>query len=224
MTMDKVYKIKGGICVKRIKKTMSLLLCLMMLFSMVPMQVFAADTVETAFEEIPADAYYRNAVLWAEAQGIVSDAAPFAADIPCTRSQAVTLLWRAYGAPEHTMTECRYTDVDMESESGKAILWAVETGIITPVSEKLFATDSICTRNQVISMIYRNVQAGGGGFTGMWMFRLPFTDATEGDYEAIAWCYKEGITNGTSATTFSPALECTYAHMVTFLHNALGAQ
>ena len=62
------------------------------------------------------------------------------------------------------------------------------------------------------------VQANGGGFTGAWMFLLPFTDAPEWAYEPIAWCYKEGITSGTSATTFGPNAACTRAQMVTFLY------
>lgn len=211
---------------KKTKKVLSLLLCLMLMMTLLPMHVFAADTSKTVLENMPADAYYRDAALWAEETGIVSDsdAILFAPDTACTRAQAALYLWRAYGAPEPEEKSCAFTDVDVNSDNGKAILWAVEKGIIESATETTFGADMICTRADVIGMIYRNVKADGGGFTGTWMFRLPFTDAAEGDYEAIAWCYKEGITHGTSATTFSPAMECTHAHIVTFLHNALGVK
>ena len=78
--------------------------------------------------------------------------------------------------------------------------------------------DAACTRAQMATFIYRCEQANGGGFTGAWMFLLPFNDAPKWAYEPIAWCYKKGITSGTSATTFSPDAPCTRAQMMTFLY------
>ena len=72
-----------------------------------------------------------------------------------------------------------------------------------------------------MTFLYRNVQAQGGGFTGEWMFQLPFTDTPDWAYEAIAWCYKEGITGGTTATAFAPNANCTRAQIVTFLYRSL---
>ena len=101
-------------------------------------------------------------------------------------------------------------------------MWAAEQGITSGTSATTFSPDAPCTRAQTAAFIYRCEQAKGGGFTGAWMFRLPFTDTPEWAYESIAWCYKEGITSGTSATTFSPDAPCTRAQAVSFLWRAAG--
>ena len=50
----------------------------------------------------------------------------------------------------------------------------------------------------------------------------PFTDVRTSDYfyQAVLWAIEQGITDGTSATTFSPDEPCTRAHVVTFLWRA----
>ena len=53
----------------------------------------------------------------------------------------------------------------------------------------------------------------------------PFADVYESDYyyEAVLWAVANGVTNGTSATTFSPGVTVTRAQMVTFLWRAYGS-
>lgn len=60
-------------------------------------------------------------------------------------------------------------------------------------------------------MIYRYAQAQGKGFTGAWMFLLPFTDVPEWAYESVAWCYMNGVTTGVNETAFAPGNDCTRA-------------
>ena len=52
----------------------------------------------------------------------------------------------------------------------------------------------------------------------------PFSDVREKDYfyKAVLWAVENGITTGTSATTFSPKEVCTRGQVVTFIHRALG--
>ena len=52
-----------------------------------------------------------------------------------------------------------------------------------------------------------------------------FTDVNDGDYFAapVEWAVAQGITNGTSATTFSPDDTCTKAQILTFLWRAAGS-
>ena len=47
-----------------------------------------------------------------------------------------------------------------------------------------------------------------------------FRDVTAGSYyeKAVAWAVEEGVTDGTTATTFSPGAPCTRAQAVTFLY------
>ena len=174
----------------------------------------------SGFTDVAEESYYYDAVNWAVAKGITSgtSATTFSPDASCTRAQMATFLWRAAGSPEPKDISNPFTDVAADAYYAKTVQWAVEQGITTGTSATTFSPDAACTRAQMATFIYRCEQANGGGFTGAWMFLLPFNDAPEWAYEPIAWCYKEGITSGTSATTFSPDAPCTRAQMMTFLY------
>ena len=174
----------------------------------------------SGFTDVAEESYYYDAVNWAAANGITSgiSATTFGPDNACTRAQMATFLWRAAGSPEPKGNSNPFTDVTADAYYAKAVQWAVEQGITAGTSATTFSPNGVCTRAQMATFIYRCEQTNGGGFAGAWMFLLPFTDAPEWAYEPIAWCYKEGITSGTSATTFGPDDPCTRAQMVTFLY------
>ena len=173
------------------------------------------------FVDVATGSYYEDAVDWAVENGITkgTDDTHFSPDGICTRAQAVTFLWRAAGSPvvNYLMP---FTDVDEGAYYAEAVRWAASTGIVTGLTETTFGTDSVCTRAQAAAMIYRCAQAQGKGFTGAWMFHLPFTDVPEWAYESVAWCYMNGVTTGVSETSFAPGNDCTRAQIVTFLWRA----
>ena len=70
-----------------------------------------------------------------------------------------------------------------------------------------------------MTFIYRSEQAQGGGMQGTWMFQHPFSDVDLENYygAAVKWAVANGVTGGTTATTFSPNNDCTRAQIVTFL-------
>ena len=179
------------------------------------------NSVLNFFYDVPNDAYYYEAVKWAAENGITGGVGNslFAPNHPCTRAQIVTFLWRAAGSPvvNYLMP---FTDVDEGAYYAEAVRWAASTGIVTGQTETTFGTDSVCTRAQAAAMIYRCAQAQGKGFTGAWMFHLPFTDVPEWAYESVAWCYMNGVTTGVSETSFAPDNDCTRAQIVTFLWRA----
>ena len=179
------------------------------------------NSVLNFFYDVPNDAYYYEAVKWAAENGITGGIGNslFAPNQPCTRAQIVTFLWRAAGSPvvNYLMP---FTDVDEGAYYAEAVRWAASTGIVTGLTETTFGTDSVCTRAQAAAMIYRCAQAQGKGFTGAWMFHLPFTDVPEWAYESVAWCYMNGVTTGVSETSFAPGNDCTRAQIVTFLWRA----
>ena len=181
------------------------------------------NSVLNFFYDVPNDAYYYEAVKWAAENGITGGVGNslFAPNQPCTRAQIVTFLWRAAGSPvvNYLMP---FTDVDEGAYYAEAVRWAASTGIVTGLTETTFGTDSVCTRAQAAAMIYRCAQAQGKGFTGAWMFHLPFTDVPEWAYESVAWCYMNGVTTGVSETSFAPGNDCTRAQIVTFLWRAFG--
>lgn len=179
------------------------------------------NSVLNFFYDVPNDAYYYEAVKWAVETGITGGIGNslFAPDQPCTRAQIVTFLWRAAGSPvvNYLMP---FTDVDEGVYYAEAVRWAASTGIVTGLTETSFDPNGACTRAQAAAMIYRHAQAQGKGFTGAWMFLLPFTDVPEWAYESVAWCYMNGVTTGVSETAFAPSNDCTRAQIVTFLWRA----
>lgn len=179
------------------------------------------NSVLNFFYDVPNDAYYYEAVKWAAENGITGGVGNslFAPNQPCTRAQIVTFLWRVAGSPvvNYLMP---FTDVDEGAYYAEAVRWAASTGIVTGLTETTFGTNDGCTRAQAAAMIYRYVQEQGKGFTGAWMFLLPFTDVPEWAYESVAWCYMNGVTTGVSETAFAPGNDCTRAQIVTFLWRA----
>ncbi len=116
------------------------------------------------------------------------------------------------------------TPVFIDIEKGKyyydAVMWAVEEGITAGTGANTFSPDAICTRGQVVTFLYR----AAGKPKVKKNSQPPFTDVKPSDYyyEPILWAVKEGITLGTSETTFSPDAPCSSAHIITFLYRAMG--
>ena len=179
------------------------------------------NSVLNFFYDVPNDAYYYEAIKWAAENGVTGGIGNglFGPNQPCTRAQIVTFLWRAAGSPvvNYLMP---FTDVDEGAYYAEAVRWAASCGIVTGLTETTFGTNGVCTRAQAATMIYRYAQAQGKGFTGAWMFHLPFTDVPEWAYESVAWCYMNGVTTGVSETSFAPGNDCTRAQIVTFLWRA----
>lgn len=180
------------------------------------------NSVLNFFYDVPNEAYYFEAVKWAVAQEITDGVGNnlFAPDQPCTRAQVVTFLWRAAGCPEPKRAGS-FSDVSEGSYYAKAVAWAAANGITGGTGEGRFSPDAACTRGEIVTLLYRYLQSKGEGFTGNWMFLLPFTDVPEWCYEAVAWCYMKNITEGTSATTFSPDDPCTRGQIVTLLYRCM---
>ena len=114
-----------------------------------------------------------------------------------------------------------FYDVPNNAYFYEAVKWAVENGITTGVGNDLFAPEQPCTRAQIVTFLWR--AAGSpepkGAASGM-------TDVVSGSYyeKAVAWAIENGITTGTTASTFSPDATCTRAQAVTFLARALSAK
>ena len=173
------------------------------------------------FVDVPAGAYYYDAVLWAAENGITGgvDDTHFAPNSPCTRAQIVTFLWRAAGSPEPE-TVSSFADVPADSYYAKAVAWAVENGITTGTGDGMFSPDATCTRAQAMAFIWRSQKSAAADGVN------PFTDVAADAYYAgaVQWAVENGVTNGTSDTTFSPNTNCTRAQIVTFLFRCLGEE
>ena len=179
--------------------------------------VFAKKVETSPFGDVSTDAYYYKAVQWAQEKGITDGISSnlFGPKQPCTRSQIVTFLWRAAGSPEPKSTAAGMTDVVPGSYYAKAVAWAVENGITTGTAEGTFSPDATCTRAQAVTFLARAQNAKATGKTA-------FSDVPADSYfaDAVAWAQANGVTTGTSETTFSPDSDCTRAQIVTFLYRA----
>ncbi|MCD7929803.1 MAG: S-layer homology domain-containing protein [Clostridiales bacterium] len=133
----------------------------------------------------------------------------------CTRAQFVTFLWRLAGEPTPTTASCSFTDLDTGEYYYSAVLWAVEQGVTNGTSATAFSPNDKISRAQAVTMLYR--YAGSPSVAGL---SNSFNDVPSGEYyyNAVLWAVKSGITNGTSATKFSPDDTCDRAMMVTYLY------
>ena len=113
----------------------------------------------TSFSDVPANAYFADAVKWAVENGVTNGLSDtmFGPYAPCTRAQIVTFLWRAAGSPE-PKTASSFTDVSASAYYAKAVAWAVENGITNGMTETTFAPDATCTRGQSVTFLYRAYQ------------------------------------------------------------------
>lgn len=173
-------------------------------------------TAPTSFVDVPANAYFADAVKWAVENGVTNGLSDtmFGPYASCTRAQIVTFLWRAAGSPEPKKVSS-FSDVPESAYYAKAVEWAVENGITNGITETTFAPDTTCTRGQSVTFLYRalgkKVESSAN-----------FTDVKSDAFytDAINWAVANNVTNGTSNTTFSPNADCTRAEIVTFLYRA----
>ena len=172
------------------------------------------------FTDVPANAYYADAVNWAVLNGVTKGTSEttFSPDASCTRAQAVTFLWRAAGSPAPKSSAMPFTDVDADAYYHDAVLWAVEQDITNGTSDTTFSPNATCTRAQIVTFLWRSQVSPAAGAVN------PFADVADNAYyaEAVKWAVLEGVTSGTTATTFSPNDSCTRAQIVTFLYRCLG--
>ena len=107
-----------------------------------------------------------------------------------------------------------FVDVATGSYYEDAVDWAVENGITKGTDDTHFSPDGICTRAQAVTFLWR-----AAGSPEPETRAMPFNDVPVGSYyyDAVLWAVENGITKGTSDTTFSPNMTCTRAQIVTFL-------
>ena len=111
-----------------------------------------------------------------------------------------------------------FKDVPTNAFYYNPVMWAVENGITTGTGADTFSPDEACNRGQVVTFLWR-----AAGKPEPTKTENPFTDVKTTDffYKAVLWAAENGITTGTSATTFSPNETCNRGQVVTFLSRAL---
>ena len=174
------------------------------------------------YSDVKEDDFFYDAVAWATCQqleGYGMDVfGPLDVDKGCTRQEIVEYLWKLSGSPQPADIDNNpFTDIS-DSISNRdarwAVQWAVETGVTSGTSATTFSPNDTVTRAQAVTFLYR--LAGMPSVAGS----AGFDDVPAGDWfaDAAVWAVKEGITKGTSDTTFTPDQECTRGEILTFLY------
>ena len=165
------------------------------------------------FHDVKENDFFASSVAWAVKENITAGtgAKTFSPNAACTTSQILTFLWRANGSPAPAINN-PFSDVTAEDYYVDAAVWAYEKGL---VSGLVFNGDVPATRAATVTYLWKLA----GSLSNS---NSTFVDvASTADYsQAVAWAVEEGITSGTSSTTFSPDDICTRGQVVTFLHRA----
>ena len=177
---------------------------------------FVKEVETSPFSDVSTNAYYYEAVKWAQEKGITGGIGNglFGPNQPCTRAQIVTFLWRAAGSPEPKAMSS-FADVSTDAYYAKAVAWAVENGITTGTGDGKFSPDATCTRAQSVTFLFRAI----GKLVDS---KAEFSDVLTDSYyaNAVAWAVENGVTNGIGNGLFGPDNSCTRAQIVTFLFRA----
>ena len=165
------------------------------------------------FTDVPADAYYTEAVKWAYENGITTGTSEttFGPMETCTRGQVVTFLWRAKGCPEPTSTVNPFTDVKETDYFYKAVLWAVENGITNGMTDTTFGPKETCTSGHVVTFLWRaNGQPAA-------VAESTLVESGKWYSDAVAWADSVGLLGGTGIA-FAVSNNAPRADIVTYLY------
>ena len=215
------------------KKNLLCLALTLLLWGTACLPTLAAE--KSVFQDIDPSSPFYEAVLWAVGNGITNgtSATTFSPNEQCKRKHIITFTWRGSGKPFDDSWIYPYKDdssLTPDSDFGKAATWAfyrtVEQGSVTADGQLMFYPNWDCNRGQAVIYLWR---LSGRPRDGVDLGVLnQFTDVridnrTDDAYTrelpyAVAWAVQNGITNGTTETTFSPQNAITRGHIVTFLY------
>ena len=178
------------------------------------------EAKELPYTDVKEGAWYYQAVQYAVNQGLFQGTteSTFSPNGTMSRAMAVTVLYRLAGSPEVEGT-VDFTDVDAEAYYYRALVWAWEAGIVQGVDAERFAPQSMVTREQLVSLLYRYAQTQNMDVS---------EKADLGDYadaeqvsayarEAMAWAIGNGIVEGVDAATLAPKGTATRAQAAAIL-------
>ncbi len=155
------------------------------------------------FTDVPKNAYYHDAVVWAYKAAVTNGRSETIFDPKgtCNRGEVVTFLWRAAGRPEPESAVSPYEDVTENDYFFKPVLWAVEKGITLGTDAAHFSPRQTCSTAHIVTFIYRALGIGSDGWY----------------QQAGSWASENGLLSGTSLTV-DPAVQCPRGAVVTFLY------
>lgn len=182
---------------------------------------FTLVRTTTEFFDVEVNRFYTDAVTWLGCEGITTGTSltTYSPGDPVTRAQMATFLWRYDGRPEPASLDTPFTDVIAGTFYAKAVAWLAEEKITTGTTPTTFSPGDSVTRAQMATFLWRY-----SGSPEPASLDSPFIDVVAGSFyeKAVAWLVEQGITTGTTPTTFSPDDPVTRGQMATFLWRLAG--
>lgn len=175
---------------------------------------------ENPYTDVAEGKWYYGAVKYVSENGLMNgtSATAFAPDAGVTRGMLVTVLWRAEGEPAAAEPH-GFEDVGAERYYAPAVAWAKENGIVTGVTDTVFAPDNNITREQIAAIFYRYAQYKADEVDARADLSV-FEDAQEVSNYAktpMSWANATGLITGMTATTLAPKGNATRAQIATIL-------
>jgi uncharacterized protein YkwD len=178
----------------------------------------APASANAGFGDVAIDQFYTDAVQWMVDNEITSGTSPgcFSPGDATARGQAATFIHRAQGQPSGGAEG--FEDVPNSAFYASAVSWMVAEGVTTGTSTLTFSPNRYVTRGELATFLYR---AEGSPLSGA----ESFADVGDSDFfaDAVGWMVAEGITTGTSSSTFSPDRYVSRAEVATFLYRQAGS-
>lgn len=180
-----------------------------------PVEIPVRDAGTTGYYDIPKDAAYTDAVLWAKKAKITNGTGngTFSPDATVDRATMVTFLWKQAGQPEPTTTENPFADVSESDWYYKAVLWAVENKVTDGTGKSTFSPKALVDRAQIMTFLWK--AAGRPAATAE--KALSDVADTAWYHDAAQWAAGQGLLSG---DTLEPKATCTRAQVVELLYRS----
>jgi len=174
------------------------------------------------FTDVKSGMWYTDAVEYVYHRGMMQGVGNnlFGIDATTTRAMLVTILWRLEGCPVVNYL-MQFEDIAYETWYTEAIRWAASEKIVSGYSTTSFGPMDEITREQLASILYRYEQYKGGGFKGLWMFRMDYVDladVSDWAYEAMCWMTMNNVISGLPGKILDPKGTATRAQLASMLY------
>ena len=170
------------------------------------------STPAPKFTDVASGAFYENAVNWAVANGVTTGttATTFSPGKTCTHGEILTFLWRAAGEPSSSAQP----PIPMNGSEFyyDAVRWGADLNVVGSNLDP----NAPCTRLYAVFYIWEALGEQPPSIGN------PFTDVAGNTLgtQSVLWALENGVTTGTTDTTFSPGKICSRGEIVTFLYRA----
>jgi hypothetical protein len=182
-------------------------------------QVFVAGS-ET-FSDVTVGRFYDDPIGWLFATGLTTGTSPttYEPERGVARGEFATFIWRYDGEPDAPAGSATFTDVTPGRFYDIPIGWFLQEGLTTGTSPTTYEPERILTRGELAAFLHRRA-----GSPDAPLGSATFTDVSPTRYynEAIGWLFEQGLTTGSSPTTYEPERTLTRGEMATFLFRLAG--